>query len=116
MALLIAGEPDVADLIVGNKHEELQRKFGTNLKAIEAGVDLRLITFSNAAKIVVARLHDPSKIGDDLSKRRRMIVEAVRSGKLTAGVEPGREFLSLFASAPCSPMIASSGSSTSGRR
>ncbi len=100
MALTISSDDDVGDMIVGAKRDELQRRFGKNLPQIQADVDLRLVTFTNATMHAVARIHDPEKFGDSLAKRRNMVKKALETGKMQTGIEPGREFLSLFATAP----------------
>jgi methyl-accepting chemotaxis protein len=99
-ALLIAGEPDIGALIVEKKSEELARRFATNLATIRSSADLHLITFINAAATAVARVHAPTTFGDDVSKRRRMVVMVLQTGKMASGIEPGREYLSLFGTAP----------------
>jgi methyl-accepting chemotaxis protein len=49
---------------------------------------------------VVARIQDPGAFGDDISSRRKMIVEAIRQGKTMTGIEPGRSDFTTFATAP----------------
>ena len=100
VALTIASDDAVGDMIVNSKRDELQRRFGKNLSQIESDVDLRLVTFTNATMHAVARIHDPEKFGDSLAKRRTMVKTALETGTMQTGIEPGREFLSLFATVP----------------
>ena len=100
LALAIAGQPDMAGLIGGGKRDELVGRYAGNLAQLRSDADLHLITFSNAGATVVARVHDATQFGDNLLARRRMIAEALGSGRLTAGIEPGRASLGMFASVP----------------
>jgi methyl-accepting chemotaxis protein len=100
LALAIAGEPDMGDLITSGSRDQIIARFAPSLDGITAEGGLGLITFSNAEAKVVARVHSPDKFGDDLSERRKTVVSALKSGKLVAGTEPGRKSVSMFASAP----------------
>ncbi len=100
IALSIAGIPDIADLILNNEREEIVRRFRKNLDAIKSTTNIQLVTFSTASARIVARVHTPDNFGDDVSGRRKMIVQVIKEGKLAAGLEPGRDALAIFASAP----------------
>jgi methyl-accepting chemotaxis protein len=100
LALAIAGEPDMAGLIMSDAREQIIARFAKSLDAVASESGLGLITFSNADAKVVARIHAPDKFGDDLSKRRKTVLAAIKTGKLVAGTEPGRTSVSMFASAP----------------
>jgi methyl-accepting chemotaxis protein len=100
LALAIAGEPDIAELIVSGQRDQILARYAKNLETVASTSGLGLITLSNADTKVVARIHAPEKFGDDLSKRRKTVVSALKSGKLVAGTEPGRTTVSMFASAP----------------
>ncbi|MDB5554571.1 MAG: mcpA [Rhizobium sp.] len=100
LALAIAGQPEVADLIASNAHDDILVRFSPNLKQLTELSGMGMITFSNAEGKAVARIHAPEKFGDDLTGRRKMIVAALSTGKLAAGTEPGRTAVSMFASAP----------------
>ncbi|MEJ1978321.1 MAG: cache domain-containing protein [Acetobacteraceae bacterium] len=91
---------DTADLIAKDARQEIIRRYLRNFPAIKSQVDLQLITFVNAAGIAIARLHTPDVSGDDIATRRQMIINAIHSGALQAGIEPGRASLSIFATAP----------------
>jgi methyl-accepting chemotaxis protein len=100
LALALAGEPDVAELIQTNAREKLIAKYSAALPAIGATSGFKLITFSSATGVAIARVHTPDVFGDNISGRRKMIAAAVSQGKLMAGTEPGRNALSLFGTAP----------------
>ena len=100
LALAIAGEPGTADLIEGNKRDEIIGRYLHSIEGMKADSGLQMITFANAKAMVVGRVHAPDKFGDDMSKRRKTVLAAINSGKLVAGTEPGRTSVSMFASAP----------------
>ncbi|EKF61555.1 methyl-accepting chemotaxis protein [Agrobacterium albertimagni AOL15] len=100
LALALAGQPEIAQLIESNARDEILGRFAGSLPAIISEGGLQLITFANASGEVVARIHNPEKFGDDMKGRRKTVVEALSSGKLVAGTEPGLAAVSMFASAP----------------
>ncbi|MCK8782502.1 methyl-accepting chemotaxis protein, partial [Rhizobium sp. NTR19] len=100
LALAIAGQPDTADLIQRNAREDIIARYTGSLPAVIAEGGLQLITFISGKGEAVARIHTPDKFGDDMTSRRKTVVEALSSGKLVAGTEPGRSAVSMFASAP----------------
>jgi len=100
LALTLAAEPEVAELISSNSREEIIARHAAALPAVISQGGLQLITFINANGEAVARIHTPDKFGDDMKGRRKTVVEALSSGSLVAGIEPGRTAVSMFASAP----------------
>jgi methyl-accepting chemotaxis protein len=48
----------------------------------------------------LARVHAPDAFGDDVSARRKMVVQAMAERKALGGVEAGREILNVFGSTP----------------
>ncbi|WP_157944687.1 methyl-accepting chemotaxis protein, partial [Mangrovicella endophytica] len=100
LALAVAGEPEMPDLILTGNRDELIRRYSQSLPAIKEKGDLQLMTFADAKGTAVARMHTPEKFGDDMTQRRKTIVSTLRDGNLSAGIEPGRTALSVFATAP----------------
>jgi methyl-accepting chemotaxis protein len=100
LALTLAAEPEVAGLITSNAREAIVARHAAALPAVVSDGGLQLITFINAKGEAVARIHTPDKFGDDMKGRRKTVVEALSTGKLVAGIEPGRTAVSMFASAP----------------
>lgn len=99
LAVALAGEPETADLIERNDREGILSKYVPSFAAVsEHG--LQLITFSNSNTTIVARVHAPDAFGDNIKDRRKSVVTAFSTGTLTAGIEPGRQAVSMFASAP----------------
>ncbi len=100
LSLAIAGDPDVATLIETGARQEILRRYEHNFAAIKSLANLQLITFVTAKARALVRLHVPDTFGDDISGRRHTVTDAIQSGELKAGIEPGRDSLSIFASAP----------------
>ena len=100
VALALAGDPEGADLIIENAREDIMRRYGRNLEAIRASSDIANVTYVNPTGVAVARLHNPTVFGDDISGRRQTVVQALKTGKIASGIEQGRDTLSVFTSAP----------------
>ncbi|WP_281065491.1 methyl-accepting chemotaxis protein [Jiella sonneratiae] len=100
VALTIAAEPETAELIRQRAHDTLVARYQAQLPQITAHSDVQAITFVNAETQAIARVHDPKKSGDFMKGRRKMVEVAIAEGRLTAGIEPGRAAIGMFASAP----------------
>jgi methyl-accepting chemotaxis protein len=100
LALGIAGEPEIADLITTNAREAIIARYARNMSNMNTNANLSAITVVSASAIALARVHNPGASGDDMSGRRRTVVETLKTGKLTVGVEPGIQLVSVFATAP----------------
>jgi methyl-accepting chemotaxis protein len=100
LAVALAGEPDVAALVTANDRDSLVSRYIGSMPSVRDVGGLQNITFVNAKGEAMARIHTPDKFGDDMTGRRKTIVEALTSGKLVAGIEPGKSAVSMFASAP----------------
>ncbi|WP_158742648.1 methyl-accepting chemotaxis protein [Acidisphaera sp. L21] len=100
MALAMAGEPSTGELILANDRPTLLARFSKSLPAIASQADLRLLTFANAAGVAVARIHTPDIFGDNMLGRRRTIADTLKTGQVRAGLEPGREAMTIFGTAP----------------
>ncbi|MBL8671225.1 MAG: HAMP domain-containing protein [Alphaproteobacteria bacterium] len=72
------------------------------LGASQAAIDPKAIALNVHVPPGVAfvRLWNPTAFGDDLTARRKTVVEALTSGKPVAGIEPGRDQISVFGVAP----------------
>jgi methyl-accepting chemotaxis protein len=100
VAATIAGEPGVGDLLAAGNREELVRRYVHALPALSSEANIQFVVFTKAPAIVVARVQDPGAFGDDISQRRKMVVEAIRQGKTMTGIEPGRSDFTTFATVP----------------
>ena len=100
LALAVAGDPEIAGLIVRNDRAGLISHYARNFAEIASQSDLRLLTFMNEAGDAVARVHAPATFGDNVLGRRRIVATVLQTGEIRSGLEPGRETLSMFATAP----------------
>jgi methyl-accepting chemotaxis protein len=89
----------VGDFVVNNDREGLLAFLGDANKALKAQ-GMPLITFETPPAVVFGRVHNQKAFGDDISGRRKTVVEALRTGKQIAGVEPGLDALSIFGMTP----------------
>ena len=96
---VIAALPPVADAIGRGDREGLGALLGDAMKALkEEGIPL--ITFETPPAVAFYRIHAPKVFGDDMSSRRKTVVEAIKTAKPIVGVEPGRETLGIFGIMP----------------
>ncbi|SFB04662.1 HAMP domain-containing protein [Rhizobium sp. NFR07] len=100
LALVLAGEPDMPNYIRNNDRQGLLDKFSRNVKEMAQTGGLQIITIADAKGDVVARAHSPEKFGDNVMGRRKTVQAAVSSGKLAAGIEPGKAGIGIYAVAP----------------
>ena len=99
LALSLANDPQTAVMIRTADRPGLLARSGPALAAIGAAANLTLITFVDAGGTAVVRVHAPTVSGDNMLGRRGTVGTALRTGTLEAGLEPGREWLSMFATA-----------------
>jgi methyl-accepting chemotaxis protein len=100
LALVLAGEPDLPTYITENNRQGLLDKFGKSVSLMKEAGGLQIITITNAKGDAVARAHSPEKFGDNLMGRRKTVQAAVATGKLAAGIEPGKGGIGIYAVAP----------------
>lgn len=100
LALAFAGEPDIAGYISTNDRQRLLEKFSANIKSVAQIGGLQNITIADAQGNVVARAHAPEKFGDNYLGRRKTVASAISTGKVAAGIEPGRTGIGIYAAAP----------------
>ncbi len=65
-----------------------------------APMGLELLTIQIPPAVTFVRAHAPKVFGDDVSTRRKLVVQAMTTKKPVGGVEAGREVLNIFGSAP----------------
>jgi len=96
---VIAALPPVADAIARNDRDALATLLDGAMKALTAQ-GIPLVTFQIPPALVVYRVHSPKVFGDDISGRRKTVLEAFKTGKPVVGVETGRESLGIFGITP----------------
>jgi methyl-accepting chemotaxis protein len=96
---VIAALPPVADAIARSDRDALAALLDGAMKALTAQ-GIPLVTFQIPPALVVYRVHSPKVFGDDISGRRKTVLEGFKTGKPVVGVEPGRESLGIFGITP----------------
>ena len=86
--------------VVGGEHAVGQRPVELNIDEGVDGARYPAGHFPNTAGAGVYRVHSPKVFGDDISGRRKTVLEAFKTGKPVVGVEPGRESLGIFGISP----------------
>ena len=103
MALAVANSlavmPELKALVRAGDREGTIALTQQVLKGIKPA-GLGLITIQIPPAIAFMRAHAPKAFGDDVSPRRKMVVEAMTTRKPIGGVEVGREVLNVFGSVP----------------
>ena len=61
---------------------------------------LELITIQIPPAVAFARAHNVTAFDDDLSARRKMVVQVMNTGKAVGGIEAGRDVLNIFGTSP----------------
>jgi len=99
VSAVIANLPPVADAVAKGDRDALMALLNGPMKAlIPQGIPL--ISFHTPPATAFFRVHAPKVFGEDISARRKTVVESNSTGKPIVGVEPGRELLSVFAMTP----------------
>ena len=100
VAASLSSIPALRDAIVSEDRVRLAATFGPILASIKEASGVPLLTLTKPPGVVVFRAHSPDAFGDNITGRRTTVVEAYRDGKMSAGLEPGRDNMSLFATIP----------------
>ncbi len=100
LAIGLAAEPGVADLMARGAREELLRRYDGAMASLKQDADVSLFTFTSAAGVAIARVHNPTQFGDTVTGRRPSVQAAITEKKLMKGLEPGLVALGVFATAP----------------
>jgi methyl-accepting chemotaxis protein len=99
VSAVIANLPPVAEAVARDDRDALMALLGSSMKALDAQ-GIPLISFHTPPATAFFRVHAPKVFGEDISARRKTVVESNTTGKPIVGVEPGRELLSVFAMTP----------------
>jgi methyl-accepting chemotaxis protein len=99
VSAVIATLPPVADAVAKGDREALLPLLQAPLEAIKAQ-GMPLISFHSPPAVAFYRIHDPKIFGEDISARRKTVVESNTTGKPIVGVEPGRNSLGVYAMTP----------------
>ena len=96
---VIANLPPVAEAVAKGERDPLMTLLQAPLAAIKPQ-GMPLISFQTPPATNFFRIHEPKIFGDDISARRKTVVESNQTGKPIVGVEPGRDSLGVFAMTP----------------
>src|SRR6202165_4364781 len=96
---VIANLPPVADAVAKGDRDALMTLLDGAMKALTPQ-GMPLISFHTPPATALFRVHAPKIFGEDISARRKTVVESNQTGRPIVGVEPGRESLGVFAMTP----------------
>ena len=99
VSAVIANLPPVADAVAKGDRDALMPLLQAPLEAIKPQ-GMPLISFQAPPATNFFRVHEPKIFGDDISARRKTVVESNATGKPIVGVEPGRDSLGVFGITP----------------
>ena len=99
VSAVIANLPPVAEAVAKGERDPLMALLQAPLAAIKPQ-GMPLISFQAPPATNFFRVHEPKIFGDDISARRKTVVESNQTGKPIVGVEPGRDSLGVFAMTP----------------
>jgi methyl-accepting chemotaxis protein len=99
VSAVIANLPPVAEAVAKGERDPLMTLLQAPLAAIKPQ-GMPLISFQLPPATNFFRVHEPKIFGDDISARRKTVVESNQTGKPIVGVEPGRDSLGVFAMTP----------------
>jgi methyl-accepting chemotaxis protein len=99
VSAVIATLPPVADAVAKGDRDALLALLQAPLAVLKSqGVPL--ISFHTPPATAFFRVHEPKLFGEDISARRKTVVESNTTGKPIVGVEPGRESLGVYGITP----------------
>ncbi len=96
----LAANPNFRDALLRKDREAVAALAGEAFTLTREAAGISTITLMTAPGIAFYRAHAPQNFGDDVTGRRRTVNEAVRDGRLSSGLEAGRDNMSVFATAP----------------
>jgi methyl-accepting chemotaxis protein len=99
VSAVIATLPPVAEAIAKDDRDALMALLQAPLAALKPQ-GMPLISFHTPPATAFFRVHEPKIFGEDISTRRKTVVESNQTGKPIVGVEPGRDSLGIFAMTP----------------
>ena len=99
-AAALSALPGMRDALVRDDRDAVAAIVGPALASMRNAAGVGLITVVKPPGTGFYRAHAPQAFGDDMTGRRRTVVEAFRDGRLSSGLEPGRDNMSMFATSP----------------
>jgi methyl-accepting chemotaxis protein len=99
VSAIIATLPPVQEAVVKGDRDALLALLKGPLAAL-VPQGMPLISFHTPPATAFFRVHEPKLFGEDISARRRTVLEANTTSKPIVGVEPGRNSLGVYAMTP----------------
>jgi methyl-accepting chemotaxis protein len=99
VANTLADMPELKPLIRAQDRAGIVALLGKTLNDIKP-LGIELITIQIPPGIALSRVHNPKAFGDDVTARRKMIVQSFATKKPIGGVEAGRDVLNIFGATP----------------
>ncbi len=99
VANTVADMPELKPLIRAQDRAGIVALLGKTLNDIKP-LGIELITIQIPPGIALSRVHNPKAFGDDVTARRKMIVQSFATKKPIGGVESGRDVLNIFGATP----------------
>jgi methyl-accepting chemotaxis protein len=89
IAAQAAVDSETATIITAKDRQRALDKFSPGAEQVRTEGALPLFTLIDSDGKTLARTHNPDSFGDDIRARRRTVDQAMRTGKITAGIEQG---------------------------
>src|SRR3984893_10223784 len=99
VSAVIATLPPVVDAVAKGDRDALLPLLQAPLAMLKSQ-GMPLISFHTPPATAFFRVHEPNLFGEDISARRKTVVESNTTGKPIVGVEPGRESLGVYGITP----------------
>jgi methyl-accepting chemotaxis protein len=99
VSAVIANLPPVTEAIAKGDRDALMALLQGSLASLKPQ-GMPLISFHTPPATAFFRIHEPKLFGEDISARRKTVVESNKTGQPIVGVEPGRDSLGIFAMTP----------------
>jgi methyl-accepting chemotaxis protein len=99
VSAVIATLPPVVDAVAKGDRDALLPLLQAPLAMLKSQ-GMPLISFHTPPATAFFRVHEPKLFGEDISTRRKTVVESNATGKPIVGVEPGRESLGVYGITP----------------
>jgi methyl-accepting chemotaxis protein len=99
VSAVIATLPPVEEALTKGDRDALSALLQGSLAALKPQ-GIPLISFHSPPATAFFRVHEPKVFGEDISARRKTVVESNTTGKPIVGVEPGRNSLGVYAITP----------------
>ena len=99
VANTVANIPELKPMIRAQDRAGINALLDKTLKDIKP-LGIELITIQIPPGVALTRVHNPKAFGDDVTARRKMIVQSFATKKPIGGVEAGRDVLNIFGATP----------------